>query len=416
MKTKFAFDSMEYDFSNINEESIIENTGVDTERVVKRVMTAAKSNKKSRRFSHKVVLGLAAAVASLAVIGTVSVGAAGGFNQVFGDWFAGQPKYGLFSGDHLSSTSEKLNIDFQGIAGDDNFVGAAMTIQNKDGSNFVDNADGTFVLYGSNDVNVTLSPIASLLYDNSNRGGSVWYTLEDEKTIKATAVYNDDNRHLKGEKMTIKENELTAFRLEQEVGDISNSFEELTKKYENQMHENQTIFLYSDSGRYEDNRFYIATEYHIPLNFELNVTLNYKTISRTMEVTQGKELAMNGVQLTINHLDAKSFGMDINATIGAITFPEEPNYDNMNEIEEAQALHDYINALQSKGFMIKFDITMKDGSKLTAKADSRMLESNSETSSTGTIRCQYLQNNSFTAIDPDQIDSITATAQSLTEE
>ena len=95
MKKKFVFDSMESDFSDIKEETIIENTGVDTERIVETVMEAAKA-KKIRRFTKKGIIGIAAAVAAAIAIGTVSVGASGGFNKAFGSWFAGEPKYGLF--------------------------------------------------------------------------------------------------------------------------------------------------------------------------------------------------------------------------------------------------------------------------------------------------------------------------------
>ena len=97
MKKKFVFDSMESDFSDIKEETIIENTGVNTERVVKTVMEATAA-KKIRRFTKRGIIGLAAAVAAAVVISTVSVGAAGGFNKAFGNWFEGQPKYGLFEG------------------------------------------------------------------------------------------------------------------------------------------------------------------------------------------------------------------------------------------------------------------------------------------------------------------------------
>ena len=193
MKKKFVFDSMESDFSDIIEETIIENTGVNTERVVNTVMKATTA-KKIRRFTKRGIIGIAAAVAAAIVISTVSVGAAGGFNQVFGNWFAGQPKYGLFSGSNVSTKSDKLAVEFEGIAGDDNFVGAVMQIKNSDGSKFVENNDGKYIIYGSNDVDVTLSPIAALFSDNSNRGGSVWYDMKDENTIQATALYQDFSR------------------------------------------------------------------------------------------------------------------------------------------------------------------------------------------------------------------------------
>ena len=116
MKKKFVFDSMESDFSDIIEETIIENTGVNTERVVNTVMKATTA-KKIRRFTKRGIIGIAAAVAAAVIISTVSVGAAGGFNQVFGNWFAGQPKYGLFAGSNVSIKSDNLEIDPHSIMG-----------------------------------------------------------------------------------------------------------------------------------------------------------------------------------------------------------------------------------------------------------------------------------------------------------
>jgi len=410
MKKKFVFDSMESDFSNISEESIVENNGIDTERVVEKVMEATKA-KKIRRFTKRGIIGLAAAVAAAVVISTVSVGAAGGFNQAFGNWFAGQPKYGLFGGSNVSVKSDNLDIDFQGIAGEDNFVGAVMEIKNKDGSAFFEKNDGNYIIYGSNDVDVTLSPFAALFGTDPNRNGSVWYKEKDENTIQVTAFYGDPTSHIKGEKMTVKETKLSIVHLDEAVGIYTDDYEQLTEKYKDRLGENQMIFEYSKSGAYEDNIYYIATEKTVPFEFELGVTLNYKTYSRTMNDLNGKEFSMNDVTLTVNRLYAKSFSMEMDATVSAIPFPEMPEYDENDPIAGSYAIHEYHEKLDALGLIVELDITMKDGSKVTAQADSRSLPSNSETSSTGIISCSYMKDGLDIAIDPDEIASVTATAK-----
>ena len=330
MKKKFVFDSMESDFSNINEESIIENTGVNTERVVKTVMEATKA-KKFRRFTKKGIIGLAAAVAAAVAIGTVSAGAAmGGFNQAFGNWFAGQPKYGLFSGSNISSKSDNINVELNGIAGDDNFVGAVMTIQNKDGSKFVDNAQGEYLIFGGNNIDVTIPPIAVLFGQDYSRGGSVCYELYDENTIKATAFYQDENKHIKGERMTVTEEELLLMHLDEEIGTYLDSYDSLMEKYKDKLGKDQAIFSHSKSGAYEDGKYYIVTEKTVPCEFELSVTLNYKTSSRALNDLNGTKLSMNDVDMTINGMQAKSFGINMDATVGAIDFPEAPDFDGMD--------------------------------------------------------------------------------------
>jgi len=407
MKKKFVFDSMESDFSDIKEETIIENTGVDTERVVKAVMEATAA-KKIRRFTKRGIIGLAAAVAAAVVISTVSVGAAGGFNKAFGNWFAGQPKYGLFAGSNVSVKSDNLDIDFQGIAGEDDFVGAVMDIKSKDGSSFIEKNDGNYIIYGSNDVDVTL---AALFYNpNDNRGGSTWYNFKDENTIQATAFYQDFGGHLKGERMTVKENELYILHLDEAVGTYTDEYDDLMAKYKNKLGKDQTIFEYSKSGAYEDNIYYIVTEKKVPFEFELGVTLNYKTYSRTINDLNGKQFSMNDVTMTINNICAKSFGLEVDATVSAIPFPEMPELDGTDPADSI-ALHNYQEKIDSLGFIIEFDITMKDGSKVTAQADSRLLPSRSDRESKDLIQCNYEKDGVHAAIDPDDIVSITATAK-----
>lgn len=415
MKRKFVFDAMEYDFSGIDEQTVVKETGVSTERIVANVMAGIKGVKRRSRFNRKAVWAVAAAAAAIAAMGTVTVGAMGGFNQAFGNWFAGEPKYGLFAGDNVSYSSDTVDIEFEGIAGDDNFVGAAMTIKNKDGSPFVDGADN-IVLYGSNDIDVTQSVWNKVFHNDPNRGGSVRYDLEDESTIHVTAFYGDENGSIKGERMTVKEESLTAYRLEEAVGDVNDDYDKLVEKYQDKLSKDQLIFEYSSNGTYEDNQYYIATEIQIPLNFELGVTLNYKTTARNIEVTNGKELEMNGVKLTIDSLEAGSFGIKVYATVDAIEFPEEPDYDNMDELETAGAVHDYIGEMDSHAFITELDVVMKDGSHVTAELDTRLIGANSETSTSNMCYCVYHTGNSYVAIDPDEIELITAAAKPLTAE
>ena len=415
MKKKFVFDSMESDFSDIREETIIENTGVDTERVVKTVMEAAKA-KKIRRFTKKGIIGIAAAVAAAIVIGTVSVGASGGFNKAFGNWFAGEPKYGLFAGSNVSEKSDKLDIEFQGIAGDDTLVGAVMEIKNKDGSAFIEKNDGNYLIYGSNDVDVTLAPLLALFPNpNDNRSGSVWYDFKDENTIQATAFYQDFGGHIKGERMTVKESELWVVHLDEAVGAYPDNYDELREKYKDRLGENKLIWQYSESGNYEDTVYYLATEKTVPFEFETGVTLNYKTASRAIDDLNGKEFSMNDVTVTIDNIRAQSFMMLVDATISAIQYPEDPLWDNPDLDADSEAMHDYTEKMQSFGFIIEFDITLKDGSKVTTEADSRWMNSSNVSETKDRIQCLYEKDGVHAAIDPDDIVSVTATTKPLTK-
>ena len=90
-----------------------------------------------------------------------------------------------------------------------------------------------------------------------------------------------------------------------------------------------------------------------------------------------------------------------------------PALDGTDPVADGTALHDYQEKVDSLEFIIEFDITMKDGSKVTAQADSRLLPSRSDRESKDLIQCNYEKDGVHAAIDPDDIASITATAKAL---
>ncbi len=122
---------------------------------------------------------------------------------------------------------------------------------------------------------------------------------------------------------------------------------------------------------------------------------------------------MNDVTMTINNICAKSFGLEVDATVSPIPYPEMPEYDENDSVANSYALHEYNEKVDSLGLMVEFDITMNDGTKITAEADSRSLPSNNNTASTDKIDCSYTKDGLSIAIDPDDIASITATAKAL---
>ena len=133
---------------------------------------------------------------------------------------------------HMSIKSDNLDIDFQGIAGEDNFAGAVMEVKNKDGSAFFEKNDGKYLIYGAGGVEVTVPPIAQLFRPNSvSSGGGVWFKEKDENTIQVSAFYGNSYGYVKGERMTIKETQLYIVHLDEAVGIYTDSYDELTEKY-----------------------------------------------------------------------------------------------------------------------------------------------------------------------------------------
>ena len=107
MKGKFVFDAAENDIVNVNEETVIRDTGVKAEDVKETVMMKVRNEKKPvRKIRRKNIISLVAAAAAVAVLGTVTVGAAGGFNSTFGEYFAGEPADGVYSGKYVTLISD----------------------------------------------------------------------------------------------------------------------------------------------------------------------------------------------------------------------------------------------------------------------------------------------------------------------
>ena len=164
MKTNNIFDHMDKDRDNISEQTVIEDTGVNTDRVreifMNKVNESKKTNKKSKK---KVFVVLAAAVAATLAVGTVTAGATGSFNNAFGQIFAGEADNGMFSGGNVNISSETLNIDFKGITGDQNKAYGLMDITNKDGNEFISDPSCEFIYQNSDDDSIDISCSRSLL-------------------------------------------------------------------------------------------------------------------------------------------------------------------------------------------------------------------------------------------------------------
>ena len=212
--------------------------------------------------------------------------------------------------------------------------------------------------------------------------------------------------------MTVKESELWIVHLDEAVGAYPDDYDELREKYKDRLGENKLIWHYSESGNYEDTVYYLATEKTVPFEFETGVTLNYKTASRAIDDLNGKEFSMNDVTVTINNIRAQSFMMLVDATVSAIPYPEQPEVDGTSD-EDINALSDYFDKVESLGFIIDFEITLKDGSKVTTEADSRWMNSSNVSETKDRIQCLYEKDGVHAAIDPDDIVSVTATAKPL---
>lgn len=336
MKTNNIFDHMDKDKDNISEQTVIEDTGVNTDRVreifMNKVNESKKTNKKSKK---KVFVVLAAAVAATLAVGTVTAGATGSFNNAFGQIFAGEAADGMYAGGNVSVKSDIVNIDFNGITGDKNEVYGLMALSNKDGKGFVENTDGYYLL--SDDQNALNGNVhctrsladqlsAKLYYRPDCGSGAIDYYFKEDGTIEALISYRDDEFNIIGETLTFNEDHVLLChtdkvfytwdefsKLQSEHNDENDPFwkdgniiEQLNKKYSKDLKENQVI-TFDWQGSIS-----IITQTKLDLGIEGSVKLNYKDTSVKFNDAAGKKTTYSGTRdMTVKELEVNPFSLKL---------------------------------------------------------------------------------------------------------
>lgn len=254
-----------------------------------------------KRVRKITIVSVISAVAAFAVLGTTAA-ATGTLNPVFGQMMANEISDGTYSGGNVTVNSDTLNVDFEGVGGDEHNVIATMTVTKKDGTAFAEGTDkllyaGDKVRYDfEEDMNVTVSrPLIAQITnsDYCDTNGFVDYTFEDDYTLKVTVTYSDDDRNLIGETMNIKADGLYLFTSDKvmytsaewqaHMADENDPFwndglsiwEKAEKEY-GDLAENQAAMLDFDTSDGGFGNVVIASWEKIDLNYDLSVKLNYK--------------------------------------------------------------------------------------------------------------------------------------------
>lgn len=390
VKTNNIFDYLQTDPENIDEKTIYENTGVNKENVREILMkkihetkTTAAVPKKNKR--KTITISLIAAAAVVAVVGTTAA-AAGTFNPIFGQMFAGEAANGAYAGGNVKTNSDMLNIDFEGIVGDAHNAYSMMTITKKDGSAFVEDSKKVIAIDSSDTfgeeydptVTVSHSLLENVFGGKTEHRGSLSYYFEDDKTLKAT-VSVLEGRDIIGSTMNVNETAIRVFTIDeviysQEEYDYFRSLDEndefwsdgldiwtkAEKEYEkrtgNTLADNQAVM-------FGTNHNIVVAHYDtLEMDYDLSVRLNYKNTAVILDAMTGQELSIDGETKIITELKVEPFSMtlkthkDDNAPV-----PEDEqviDYDKDQEEFRNQELYQLV-------------ITLENGSKYYAELTSQ---------------------------------------------
>jgi len=416
MKKVFVFDKIVSSIDNIDESTIIRETGIDAEKVKESAMKEIKSKKNKKKMSIKKIFSIVAIAAAIAATATVTAQAAtGGYNSIFCELFAGEPANGVFPGEDISVKSDLLDIEFVGITGDETEMYSIYNITRKDGENFVDTADDYCFLGTNADMEVSESVYKKLkIFLDGGRGwgSGVGYELIDEKTIRATAVFADSAGCIKGERLTVTDTETTIYHIDEVLyKDTSDDFigcYDFMEKNKNMIEEKTKAFgdgqIITPMIRDGHAELTVVTMKTIPFKYELGVKLSYKTIEKIFSSAKGRNFKTFNTDWTIEEIKAGAFGMTIDVSTEQNNIYQDFDL-NDKENWSDEKLHDYMNVSTD----IELLITCKDGK--TVHSEGYRQRSNYDEEGSGKLewKCTYYKDKNSKepiTVDPNNIVSI----------
>ncbi len=225
MKHYNPFDSYENNENIVDENTVLEETGVSYENIKNRVFENINKSKRKRRKKGP-VLALVAIIATIASVTTVAGVATGKFNEVFGNIFSGEVEEDLlYTGDDvkINCSDDTLNVELLGMtAGNKSEVYIAYQITKKDGTAFEFAENG--VNGGQVDLSVTNIevdfPIDGMFMDGYGSSSDLGCSMVDEKTILVYVNYSADDVSIKGNKINVDLNTLTFWRVDERLGEF----------------------------------------------------------------------------------------------------------------------------------------------------------------------------------------------------
>lgn len=428
MKNDFSinqtiFDSLDEDCENDISEKIIHASEINSNTIKKiafQKLGLQKNQTSKKNRIKKIKLSLTAAALSIVILGAISVGATGTFDSAFSEYIAGESVNGIFSGGNVKTNSDLAEISFNGITGDEHHATFLMTLKKKDNTAWIEHTENpenllAETIYGgipqtSDPQGMTISCSASIahslenyLFKKEDYQGltDLKVIVKDEKTIQIFGTYYNNSMNIKGKTLYIQIPNIYISKIKK-VLYTSDAFEndeewdyfcmnpetyqKLEKDYQNILKENEVIRM-----DFSPRKIVIAEKNTIPVNCEVAVQLNYKTIEQTLETK--KTIAIDQQTYLINHITAGAYSMTLN-------FQTDKEF---SDSDFSDTVFD------------KLTMTLKDGRKITAHAHNKSSENKSSDKAVVTYQYSYYDfeeyqkngtNSMIYTLDPSQILSI----------
>lgn len=271
------------------------------------------SKKKSTKITLAVLI--AAAVSSTAV----TAYALGGFGEAFADMFIEDSPNGMYSGENIEIESSNTNVEFLGVAGNNEMAATATKLTRADGSAFVDDITDTWIAasssdehsayflgYSNEDFSISRPNWVKVRYVNDDdlmAGGDIYtevnFYFNDPSTISVYSITTGVYGGLKGQTVTMHADDLSTYTQKEIVYDFSEHLDEFADSeyyaFDDDYRQalNDCVEKYGQETRNGlilvvnpyTNDFVLAEEKPLDVDFTLSVKLAYKVDETRYSVT-----------------------------------------------------------------------------------------------------------------------------------
>lgn len=324
MSEKNIFDVLNTDLEDIDENTLLEDTGINYENVRNKVMKEIQSQQPKKKIKKKVIISLIAAILAITALSVTSV-ATGDFNRVFGEIISGECVDGFYSGGNVTvSCNENYKVEVLGIAGDDNNSYTALKITNADGTPFAKTENKTIV-YAAYNNNIS----TPWLSNESGTGSSnMEGCIQDDGSI-LLYLYEERDTSMKGQRLTLHIDQLEIYDYRSTGVTYPSNCEEEDKNFDDRyieeygIEENEWVMINSISDD-EVNIGIMTKSQTIELNADIALDLNYRSTTKDFK-TENSTIASGIKSATLSNfsLTIKSTGLwTKNGTIQKIDIEE----------------------------------------------------------------------------------------------
>lgn len=357
---KFIFDRLDEDFENIAESTVIMDTGVSSKDVKIRVMNNIAPAKK-KHFTKKFFITVIAAAVSAALLGTITAAAAGSFNPILAEHFAGDEIDGTYSGGNIKIVTDgNCQTEMLGIAGDDHHASGVLKIKKSDGTPFVASTENSVIAISDNmdigkdtvisvkeadlknyhKLDVTKSAWSQFqeIFQGNSQKSNYSYTnayFANDSEINLEFHYIDDSRNLKGETLNLYQKSLYLYHIDELVYPVEQQKPEyitFTDEDGMEVTENKTLndiiearrqtlkenqFIVPDL-QFETDRYYVMTKEELEIDLDLSVVLNYKDSGSSITPVDSTFHTDDHVDYTVNSITVTPFRMTVDLSVNTV--------------------------------------------------------------------------------------------------